>query len=101
MFWVYIVECKGGLYYTGHTDNLETRIAQHNDGTYEGFTSKRKPVKLVFAELFNTRDDAFRAEMKIKHWSRAKKEALIKSDWKKISELAKKKFEGEQTNHQE
>ncbi|KMQ49644.1 tRNA:Cm32/Um32 methyltransferase [Chitinispirillum alkaliphilum] len=45
---------------------------------------------MVFQQAFNTRDEAFRAEMRIKGWSRKKKEALIRSDWDEISALSKK-----------
>ena len=47
MFWVYILRCSDGSYYTGHTDNLESRIAQHQSGECEGYTATRLPVELV------------------------------------------------------
>ncbi len=80
-FYVYIVRCIDGSYYTGHTDNLERRITEHNDGKCEGYTSKRLPVKLVFAEAFGTRAEAIDAEFKIKPWSRKKKQILINEGW--------------------
>jgi len=40
MFWVYILHCADNSYYTGHTDNLETRIAEHTLGNIDGYTSK-------------------------------------------------------------
>ena len=91
-FFVYILKCSDGAYYVGHTEDLGKRISEHQLGTYGGYTSKRRPVKLVFAQSFNLRDQAFTAERKIKKWTRAKKEALIKSDWNEISRLSKKKF---------
>jgi predicted GIY-YIG superfamily endonuclease len=90
-FWAYMLHCRGGNYYTGHTDNLETRIAQHQDGTYGGFTSEHLPVKLVWHEEFPTRPQAFAAEKRIKGWSRVKKMALIRGDWEDLSRLAKGK----------
>ena len=80
-FWAYILRCADETYYTGHTDDLEARTAQHNHGELPGFTTSRRPVKLVWSQDFQTRDDAFRAEMQIKNWSRKKKEALIRGDW--------------------
>jgi len=75
---VYIVKCGDGKYYTGTTrDNLERRVAEHNDGTYQGYTSHRRPVTLVYSEYFDQITDAIEAERQIKGWSRAKKEALI------------------------
>jgi len=48
-FYVYILECSDGTYYTGHTDNLDHRMAQHSDGTGGRYTSKRQPLKLLWA----------------------------------------------------
>lgn len=79
-FWVYMLRCSDGSYYTGHTDNLEKRLAEHNSGDFEGYTSSRLPVEVVFSEEFPSRDDAFLAERRIKRWSRKKKEALTKGD---------------------
>jgi len=80
-FFFYIVQCSDGSYYIGHTDDLLKRINEHNAGVYPVYTSKRLPVKLVYYELFNTRDEAFAAEHKVKKWSRRKKEILIKEGW--------------------
>ena len=57
-FWVYILHCADGSYYTGHTDNLEKRISEHYEGQYGGYTCTRLPVVLVFSEEFNTREEA-------------------------------------------
>ena len=86
--WVYILKCCDGSYYTGKTQNLELRIAQHQNGTYKGYTSKRRPVKLVYAQGFPTYIEAIRAERQIKGWSRAKKEALIRGDFELLHDLS-------------
>ena len=91
-FWVYLLRCSDDSYYTGHTEDLETRLAEHNSGLIAGYTASRIPVKLVFSEAFSTREEALSAERRIKGWSRKKKEALIKGDWDEISRLARKKF---------
>jgi predicted GIY-YIG superfamily endonuclease len=88
-FWTYILLCADGLYYTGHTDNLDYRIGQHQSGLIEGFTSSRLPVRLMWSQDFATRFEALDAEMRIKKWSRAKKEALIRGDWEGVSHFAK------------
>lgn len=80
-FYFYIVQCADDSYYIGHTEDLEQRINEHNTAVYAGYTSKRLPVKLVYFELFNTRDEAFSAEHKVKKWCRRKKEILIKHGW--------------------
>ncbi|MBD3231395.1 GIY-YIG nuclease family protein [Candidatus Dependentiae bacterium] len=91
-FFVYILKCNDGSYYTGHTDDLERRISEHKIGLYCKYTSKRRPIKLVFYQTFETRDSAFVVERKIKNWSRRKKEALIEKNWTKLSNFSKKKF---------
>ena len=88
-FWCYILRCSDGLYYTGHTEHLEIRLAQHQSGAFPGFTSKRRPVELIWAQDFPTRYEALEAELRIKKWSKAKKEALAASDWGRVSYFAK------------
>jgi predicted GIY-YIG superfamily endonuclease len=76
-FWVYILRCADGSYYTGHTDELEQRLAQHESGAIPGcFTFRRRPVKLVYWQEFASREEALTAEMQIKGWGRKKKEAI-------------------------
>ena len=87
-FWVYILRCSEGSYYTGHTDNLNKRIAEHQAGEIPGYTLTRRPVELVFAETFPTREEALAAELRVKGWSRKKKEAMIRGDWKEVQRLA-------------
>jgi predicted GIY-YIG superfamily endonuclease len=91
MFWVYILHCADNSYYTGHTDNLRQRVAQHHIGTIEGYTSTRLPVALAYSQEFTTREEALTAELQIKGWSRKKKEALMRDDWKEINRLARGK----------
>ena len=90
-FWAYMLHCRGGMFYTGHTDNLELRMAQHRDQTLEGFTAQYAPCELVWSDTFPTRYEALAAELRIKGWSKAKKLALIRGDWAEISRLAKSK----------
>jgi predicted GIY-YIG superfamily endonuclease len=87
-----LLKCADNSYYTGHTDNIEVRLAQHADQSYICYTSTRLPVYLVFLEECSTRDEAFVLERKIKNWSKKKKEALIEKNWEKPSILAKKNF---------
>ncbi len=90
-FWVYILLCVDHSYYTGHTDNLEKRIAEHQTSEIEGYTFTRLPVTLVFADEFQTREEAIARERQIKGWSRKKKEAMMRGDWAEISRLAGRK----------
>jgi tRNA/rRNA methyltransferase len=87
-FWAYILRCADGSYYTGHTDDLERRIAQHQAGTCGGHTRERRPVEFLWSQEFPTRAEALEAERQIKGWSRVKKEALIAGDWTALHEAA-------------
>ncbi len=91
MFWVYILRCADGSYYTGHTDNLEIRISQHEAGECAGYTLTRRPLKLVWHQECTTREEALSAERQIKGWSRKKKEAMMRGDWGEVSRLAQSK----------
>ena len=88
-FFVYILACADGSYYVGHTDDLEQRFAQHQDGTFRGFTSKRRPVTLAWCAELPTRANALERELQLKRWTRAKKEALIREDWNAVKALAR------------
>jgi putative endonuclease len=88
-FWVYILKCADGSYYTGHTDNLERRVASHQAGEIPGYTFDKRPVTLVFSQEFPTREEALASEMQIKGWSRRKKEAMMRGDWAEVSRLAR------------
>jgi len=90
-YFVYIVKCSDGSYYTGVTSNLERRLNEHNSGFIKGYTSERLPVDLVYSNRFGDINDAISAEKQIKGWSRAKKEALIKGDFEALVNLSKSK----------
>ena len=92
MFWIYILKCKDNSYYTGHTDNIEQRIIQHENKTFPNcYTKTRLPVQLVYSQPFATREEALASERQIKGWSRKKKEALIDNNWLELSNNAKRK----------
>ncbi|KAA9016336.1 GIY-YIG nuclease family protein [Sphingobium limneticum] len=79
-FHAYLLRCGDGSFYAGHTEDLETRVAQHQQGLIPGYSIARRPVVLVWTESFGTRDEALAAERRIKGWRRAKKQALIGGD---------------------
>ena len=90
--YLYILLCADGSYYTGTArSGLEQRIAQHNAGTYGGYTAQRRPVTLVFSQWFDRITDAIEAERQVKGWSRAKKEALIRGEFGRLPELSKRR----------
>ncbi len=87
---VYIVECSDKSYYTGVTNNAERRIVEHNLGLdIKSYTYKRRPVVLKFCGQCDSPIQGIEFEKQLKGWNRKKKEALFKSDWNKIKELAK------------
>ena len=88
-FYAYILRCADGKYYTGHTDDLERRMAEHDHGGFCDFTTRRRPVTLIWCAEFPTRYEALSAELQVKKWSRAKKEALAASDWARLSFYAR------------
>jgi putative endonuclease len=90
-FWVYILRCADGSYYTGHTDSLDKRVGEHLMGNYCQYTATRLPVELVFSQPFPTREEALASELQIKGWSRKKKEALMRGDWTELKRLARGK----------
>jgi len=75
---VYIVECADTTLYTGWTSNIEARIKTHNAGTGAKYTRSRTPVKLVYSESFETKQEAMRREAEIKKLARNEKLQLIK-----------------------
>lgn len=77
MYWVYILECVDGTYYTGSTPRLEERIKEHNEGRGAKYTRGRGPVNLREAWIVGDRSQALRLEAFLKKFSREKKTQLI------------------------
>ena len=77
MNYTYIVECADGSLYCGWTNDLEKRIMDHNAGKGAKYTKTRLPVKLVYHEEFDTKEEAMSREWHIKQLRREKKMELI------------------------
>jgi putative endonuclease len=91
-YYVYIVQCCDGSYYTGVTNNVNKRIAQHNEGLDpNSYTYQRRPVVVKYYEHFFHIKNAIAWEKQIKGWSRKKKEALFKEDFEKVKKFSKSK----------
>jgi putative endonuclease len=90
---VYMPCCSDRSFYVGSAtgDDLTKRLAEHNSGTYRGYTFDRRPVRLIWSEHFETITDAIAVERQLKGWSRAKKEALAKGEWARVQVLAKRR----------
>jgi predicted GIY-YIG superfamily endonuclease len=89
MPWLYVLKCSDGSYYTGTTGDPEKRLSEHASGIPGSYTFDKRPVELLFVEEFSSWPEAIAREIQVKKWSRQKKEALMKSDWKTLKALAK------------
>jgi predicted GIY-YIG superfamily endonuclease len=89
--YLYILHCADGSYYVGTTrSSLEARMAEHEAGTFDGYTALRRPVILVFHQHFERIADAVAAERQVKGWRREKKEALIRGDLAELPGLSRR-----------
>lgn len=87
---VYILECSDKSYYIGVTNNIEKRLAEHQEKIDPTcYTATRLPVTLKYVEQFQHVYEAIQREKQLKGWSRKKKEALMKEDWNQLKELSK------------
>ena len=77
MNYTYIVECADGSLYCGWTNDLDKRIKDHNAGKGAKYTKTRLPVKLVYFEEFDTKEEAMSREWHITQRRREKKMELI------------------------
>jgi len=80
-WYVYIVECADGSFYTGITIDLDRRLNEHNYSFKLGakYTRSRRPVRLVYKEEKLDRSDASKREAQIKRYTRNKKLELVNS----------------------
>lgn len=90
MHHVYILRCSDGSYYVGHTDNIPARLEAHNAGRAALWTARRRPVTLVYEETCPDEASAAARERQLKHWTRAKKEALIAGERDILRRLSKR-----------
>ena len=98
--YLYILKCTDNSYYTGVTNDLEKRVLQHQIGINKNcYTYDKRPVKLVYHNLFQTSSQAIEWEKKIKGWTIKKKEALINDKFDLLPELARCKNETSHLNH--
>ena len=95
-FFVYIMASKSRRIYTGVTNNIERRAAQHKSGKIEGFTQRYRINRLVYYKAFRYVGNAIRREKEIKGWDRAKRVALIECEnptWDDLAESWGKSIE--------
>lgn len=78
IFYVYIVQCLNGAYYTGSTTKLEKRIESHNKGNGAKYLKGKSPVRLAYVKEYKYYKNAIHAERNIKKLTRQQKEELVR-----------------------
>ncbi len=78
-YYIYFVECRDSTLYCGYTNDLKKRVETHNSGKGAKYTLRRRPVKLVYSEEFNSKSEALKREYKLKQFNRKEKLDLIYS----------------------
>ena len=88
-FYVYFLKNSSNHLYIGQTNNLKRREKEQflNSGKTAKFVKSRGNFELVYYEVYPTRIEAMRREKQLKGWTRAKKEALIRGDFKLLKKL--------------
>jgi putative endonuclease len=73
----YILLCKDGSFYGGYTNNIQKRLEKHNDGKGAKYTRAKRPVKLLYNEAFDTKNNAMSTEYAFKQLPRKEKEQYL------------------------
>ena len=72
-WWLYVLECRGGVLYTGIAKDVDSRFTAHAKGTGAKFTRLNQPVRILARVSIATRGEALRAEHALKQLTRAEK----------------------------
>lgn len=78
MHFAYLLRCADGTLYAGYTQDLDSREARHNAGHGGRYTAGRRPVKIVYSEVFDSQQAAMAREYQLKRLAKAEKELLIR-----------------------
>jgi putative endonuclease len=76
-YYVYVLLCHDGTFYTGYTKNLQERLKLHANGKGARYTKSHRPQGVAYAETFTCRSDAMQRERAIKRLSHKQKESLV------------------------
>lgn len=77
VWFLYVLECADGSFYTGISNNLQERIKEHNSGRGSKYARSRLPVKLIYSETYTTKSRALKREIEVKSLTRTQKEELV------------------------
>ncbi|TLY29653.1 MAG: GIY-YIG nuclease family protein [Nitrospirae bacterium] len=86
--YVYLLRCSDNSFYVGSTLDLKGRVKAHNQGRGAAYTFRRRPVRLVYSEAFQSEAEPVARERQVKGWSRGKKEALVAGDLQRLKRLS-------------
>ena len=78
MWYVYLLLCSDGSFYTGASENPQQRYLDHKNGKGGAYTKGHKPIRLVYVEPFESKKLAIKRELQIKGWTRKKKIRILK-----------------------
>lgn len=81
MWFIYILLCEDNSLYTGSTNNLEKRFADHQKGKGSKYTRSHKPLKIIYSEKLESKSAALKREIEIKSWSREQKIKHLELNW--------------------
>ncbi len=88
-YYVYILKCFDNSLYVGFSEDLNQRVMDHNSGKGAVYTSCRRPVELVYHEIFELKEKAIKREAQLKKWSHSKKQSLIDGNLKNLKKLSR------------
>jgi putative endonuclease len=75
-YFVYVIQCNDGSFYTGYTRNVDSRMRMHMNGKGARYTRIHRPKKIVHVEQFRSRTEAMRRERAVKRLSHKEKATL-------------------------
>jgi len=76
-YYVYILLCKDGSYYTGYAKDIKHRVEQHKKGQGARYTRMHEAEKIVYVEEFDSQSEAMKRERQIKSLKQAEKHKLV------------------------
>jgi putative endonuclease len=76
-YWVYILECSDGSYYTGIAKDVGKRLAVHKNGKGSRYVASRLPFRLVYSQPQESKSDAIKREIAIKRMTHKQKSLLV------------------------
>ena len=89
-YYVYMIRCFDGTFYTGITNDIERRYHEHCSGAHPRcYTYMRRPLRLVYAGEFQRVDDAIDFEKQLKGWDHIKKRAFADGDWPLLKRVSR------------